>query len=52
MGQGRGYYNQILKSRDVKTIGVGFDFQIIDEIPRYWRDLKLDTIITPNKKLD
>lgn len=51
MGQGRHYYNQFLKGKKIKTIGVGYDFQVIDEIPHYWRDTKLDIIITPKKML-
>ncbi|MGC3977254.1 MAG: 5-formyltetrahydrofolate cyclo-ligase [Paludibacteraceae bacterium] len=49
MGQGRGYYNHLLKHKHAKKIGVGFDFQLIENIPGYWKDVRLDMIITPSK---
>jgi 5-formyltetrahydrofolate cyclo-ligase len=51
MGQGRGYYNGFLKYKNIYTVGVGFDFQVIDEIPLYWRDVKVNVIFTPNKTI-
>lgn len=51
MGQGKGYYSKFFKFKNVKTIGVGYDFQIIDHVPRYWKDLCLDTVITPSKTI-
>lgn len=48
MGQGKGYYCKFFKFKSVKTIGVGYDFQIIDNVPSYWRDLSVDTVITPS----
>lgn len=51
MGQGKGFYDRFLKFKNIYTIGVGFDFQVIDNIPYYWRDLKVDTIITPSKTI-
>ena len=49
MGHGKGYYDNFLKFKKTYTIGVGYDFQVIENIPHYWRDLKLNLIITPRK---
>lgn len=51
MGQGKGYYNHFLKHKNIQIIGVGFDFQVIDDIPTYWRDIKMDMIVTPSNIL-
>lgn len=49
MGQGKGYYNHFFRFKNVYKIGVGFDFQVIEKIPDYWQDAKLDIVVTPNK---
>lgn len=51
MGHGKGYYKNYLKYKSAYTIGVGYDFQIIDDIPKYWKDFELDAVITPNSTL-
>lgn len=51
MGQGRNLYKKYLKFKRTYTIGVGFDFQIVEKIPYYYQDIKLDAVITPSKTL-
>lgn len=51
MGQGRGYYGHFLKHRHVKTIGVGYDFQLIEKVPGYWKDFTVKTIVTPSSMI-
>lgn len=48
LGQGGGWYDRLLpKIRpDCTTIGVGFEPQIVDELPTEPHDVRLDLIIT------
>ncbi|MFV0470804.1 MAG: 5-formyltetrahydrofolate cyclo-ligase [Paludibacteraceae bacterium] len=48
MGHGKGLYNNILDSREIKKIGIAFDFQIIDKIPNSWNEKKMDMVVTPS----
>jgi len=48
LGQGKGYYDRLLKRCDVNTvlIGLGFDCQMFDKIPTEPHDIRLDIIVT------
>lgn len=46
LGRGGGYYDRWLSSLDVPTIGLCFDFQLMDAIPTEPFDKKMDMIIT------
>lgn len=50
LGRGRGYYDRLLSGMraDVVTIGVGYDFQLIDHVPVDEHDIKLDYVVTPS----
>ena len=47
MGRGKGFYDRLLSSGDLYTIGVCHDCQLLDEIPCEPHDRPLDCIITP-----
>ena len=49
LGRGGGYYDRYLSNLNRKTIlvGVGYDFQLIEEVPSNRRDKKMDYIVTP-----
>lgn len=49
MGRGRGFYDRFLSNLDVPFIGIGFDFQIYDNIPTDSFDKKMDMIITESE---
>ncbi|HOJ10171.1 MAG TPA: 5-formyltetrahydrofolate cyclo-ligase [Clostridiales bacterium] len=51
MGYGVGYYDNFLKNirEDCITVGVAFDFQVLDEIPVEKHDIALDMIITEKR---
>ncbi len=51
IGFGAGYYDRFLKRTNALKIGVGYDFQIVSEIPTEEHDQKLDAIITPSSTL-
>ena len=47
LGRGRGYYDRFLcNHKDVKKIGICFDFQLADEIPTEPTDIRMDEIIS------
>lgn len=46
MGRGKGFYDKLLPYLECPTIGLGFGFQIIDEIPCEPFDKPLDFVIT------
>ncbi len=51
MGHGKGYYDRYLSSYNGLKIGVCFEEQLYKEIPSEEHDIKLDMIITEEKRL-
>jgi len=46
MGRGRGFYDRLLKSTpNAYKVGVGFDFQLFDEIPVEAFDVPMDAVV-------
>jgi 5-formyltetrahydrofolate cyclo-ligase len=52
LGRGRGYYDQLLATIRGVTCGVGFDQQIVTQIPLEPHDLRLDCILTPTRWIE
>lgn len=48
LGRGKGFYDRLLKTTGATKIGVGYEFQMIDEIPTEPHDVKMNIIITQN----
>ncbi len=48
LGRGKGYYDRLLNSSRALKVGVGYDFQLIDEIPCEPHDVPMDMVITQN----
>lgn len=46
LGRGKGYYDRFLRHRNVQKWGVGFDFQVLDNIPVASFDVTMDKILT------
>lgn len=46
LGRGKGYYDRFLRHRKVQKWGVGYDFQVLDNIPVASFDVTMDKIIT------
>ncbi len=46
VGYGKGYYDKYLTNKNVVTVGVCYDFQVVDELPKENHDVKLDILIT------
>jgi 5-formyltetrahydrofolate cyclo-ligase len=46
VGRGKGYYDRLLSHNHAVTIGIAYDFQVIDEIDVDPHDVPLDMVIT------
>lgn len=51
LGYGKGHYDMLLKKINAKRIGICFDFQIVEKIPKHEHDQRLDIIITEKRIL-
>jgi 5-formyltetrahydrofolate cyclo-ligase len=52
LGRGKGYYDRLLSMTRGYKCGVGFEEQLVEEIPADTHDIKMDSVITPNRRLD
>lgn len=48
LGRGKGFYDRLLSGTSATKIGVGYEFQLLDEIPAEPHDVKMDMVITQN----
>lgn len=46
LGRGKGFYDRLLSSTRATKIGVGYDFQLVDDIPAEEHDIPMDFVIT------
>lgn len=46
VGRGKGYYDRLLASSTAMKVGVGYDFQLVDEIDAEPHDVPVDMVIT------
>lgn len=46
LGRGKGFYDRLLKTTRATKIGIGYDFQLFDEIPVEPHDVGMDVVIT------
>lgn len=46
MGRGKGFYDRLLAGSNVKKIGICFDFQIVDNVPKEPHDILMDLVIS------
>jgi 5-formyltetrahydrofolate cyclo-ligase len=52
LGHGKGYYDKLLQNTNAKTVGLAFEFQIVNEVPTESHDKAIDILITEKGKLD
>lgn len=45
LGRGKGYYDGLLKNSNAKKIAVCYDFQIFENVPVEFHDIKVDNVI-------
>lgn len=46
LGRGKGFYDRLLRTTKATKIGVGYEFQLLDEIPVEPHDVGMDIVIT------
>lgn len=46
VGRGKGYYDRLLSGLKALTVGMAYDFQLVDEIDAEAHDVRVDYIIT------
>lgn len=51
LGRGKGFYDRLLQSTKATKIGIGYDFQLVDEIPAEEHDVPMDIVITQTSVL-
>lgn len=49
MGRGKGYYDRFLIKTKAPKMGIGFDFQLFDNIPSDQNDVKMDYVVAENE---
>lgn len=51
IGYGGGFYDRLLPSirKEVKTVAISFDFQVIEEVPMGYYDRRVDIIVTDKR---
>jgi len=49
LGYGKGYYDSYLSSCGAYRIGICFDFQVVEKLPRHEKDERMDEIITEKR---
>ncbi len=49
LGQGGGYYDRLLKKSSAFTVGVGYDFQLLESLPVEAHDIPLDCVALPSQ---
>lgn len=53
LGRGGGYYDKFLRSQHhAITIGVGYDFQLVEEVPVERNDIRVKRIILPSQTIE
>jgi len=52
MGHGKGYYDKLLEKTKATTVGLCFEFQLVDKIPTESHDIPVDIIITEERIID
>jgi 5-formyltetrahydrofolate cyclo-ligase len=52
VGRGKGYYDRLLAETSATKVGVGYDFQLLDEeIPAEPHDVAVDMVITDRRRI-
>lgn len=46
LGRGKGFYDRFLKTTKATKVGIGYEFQLVDEIPAEPHDMPMDIVVT------
>lgn len=49
VGRGKGYYDRLMVDSKALKVGVGYDFQLVDEIETEEHDIPVDIVITESR---
>jgi 5-formyltetrahydrofolate cyclo-ligase len=49
IGHGKGYYDKLLKNSRAPTVGLAFEFQVVEKVPNEKHDVSIDTIVTEKR---
>ncbi|MDE7402491.1 MAG: 5-formyltetrahydrofolate cyclo-ligase [Muribaculaceae bacterium] len=48
LGRGKGFYDRLLGDSKAIKVGVGYEFQLVDEVPVEAHDVSMDMVISPS----
>lgn len=51
LGRGKGFYDRFLQTTKATKVGVGYEFQLVDEVPVEPHDVGMDIIITQSSTI-
>lgn len=51
VGRGKGYYDRLLADTRALKVGVGYDFQLVDEVDAETHDIPVDMVITESYRI-
>ena len=49
LGYGKGVFDRLLADSKALRVGLAYDFQIVDELPREKHDLVMDLVVTEKR---
>ncbi len=52
LGRGQGYYDRFFMNKKILKIGIGFDIQILENIPKGYYDIKMDKVFTMSHSIE
>jgi len=52
LGRGKGFYDRLLATTKASTIGVAYDFQLFDELPKEEHDIPVHMVITQTSVIE
>ncbi len=52
LGRGKGFYDRFFTNKKILKIGIGFDMQILENIPKGFYDIKMDKIFTMSHNIE
>ncbi|MDR0362245.1 MAG: 5-formyltetrahydrofolate cyclo-ligase [Planctomycetota bacterium] len=52
LGRGAGCYDALFRGQDILKVGVAYDFQVFPTLPHSERDIRMEMVITPSRRID
>lgn len=49
LGYGGGYFDRFFAARPVTALGLGYDFQLVERLPRYDHDVPMTVVVTESE---